>query len=214
MNIAILGTGSVPRAIAPKLLAAGHAVVLGSRDPEAPNLQEWVAGHGGDVHVAGHAEAAAAGELVIDALPGSVALAVLTGLDRDVLAGKVLMDVANAVELTPAGAELLYPNDSLAEELQRALPETSVVKSMNTMTAALIEDPTALPSPTNVFVSGDDAEAKSTVTALLRDLGWPGRSILDLGGIVTARGPEHLFVLLVALMETVGTPRVNVAVVA
>ena len=108
---------------------------------------------------------------------------------------------------------MLYPNGSLAEEIQKALPGTRVVKSMNTMNTSVMEDPAALSGPSSIFVSGDDASAKQTVKELLRDLGWPQEWIVDLGGLATARGPEHMFLMLLALFGSLGTMRLNFEVV-
>jgi predicted dinucleotide-binding enzyme len=129
------------------------------------------------------------------------------------LSGKVLLDLANAVVLSDGGMDLLYPNASLAAAIQQALPETLVVKTMNTMSALVMEDPAALPSPTNIFLCGNDADAKQTVSKLLGDLGWPRQAILDLGGIDAARATEHLFPLLAALFGATGTLRLNFAVI-
>jgi 8-hydroxy-5-deazaflavin:NADPH oxidoreductase len=68
--------------------------------------------------------------------------------------------------------------------------------------------------PSSVFVSGDDAAAKETVAALLRDFGWDDESIVDLGGITSARGTEHYFLLFAALMQSLGTPAFNIRLVS
>jgi hypothetical protein len=214
MNIAILGTGRVAQAITPRLLAAGHCVILGSRDAAAAGLVDWAARQHGDLRVATQEEAARAGEVVINAVPGGVAVDTLRSLDRRALAGKALIDVSHAVTFGDDGSvRLMYPNGSVAEEIQHALPDAHVVKTLATMNTSVMEDPTALPAPTNVFVSGDSAVAKSEVTGVLDALGWPGESILDLGGLATARGQEHAFLLLVALFRAIGTPRLNLAVI-
>ncbi len=214
MNIAILGTGIVARTVTPQLLAAGHSVVLGSRDPRDETLAEWLSQQTGDVRAASHADAASGADLVINALPGDVALSALTAINPSALSGKVLLDLANAVVPGDSGMDLLYPNASLAAAIQHALPETLVVKSMNTMSALVMEDPAALPSLTNVFLCGNDADAKQAVSKLLSDLGWPEQAILDLGGIDAARATEHLFPLLAALYATTGTLRLNFAVIS
>jgi predicted dinucleotide-binding enzyme len=213
MNIAILGTGIVARTVTPRLLAAGHSVVLGSRDPGDEKLAEWLAQQPGDAQAASHAGAVSSGELVINALPGDVALSALTAINPAALSGKVLLDLANAVVPSDGGLDLLYPNASLAAAIQQALPETRVVKSMNTMSALVMEDPAALPFPTNIFLCGNDADAKQAVGKLLGDLGWPEEAILDLGGIDAARATEHLFPLLAALFGATGTMRLNFAVI-
>jgi predicted dinucleotide-binding enzyme len=84
-------------------------------------------------------------------------------------------------------AELLYPGSSLTEQLQAALPDTHVVKTLNTMLYTVMTAPTQAPT---VFLSGDDAQAKQVVARLLTDLGWHQEWITDLGGIETARATE------------------------
>src|ERR1700709_2635692 len=100
---------------------------------------------------------------MINATPGAASLEAVEGIGASCCAGKVLVDVANAN--TPS-FELLYPNSSLGEKLQAALPDAAVVKTMNTAAMAVMTEPAALP-PSSVFVSGDDAAAKSTVKSLL-----------------------------------------------
>lgn len=122
------------------------------------------------------------------------------------LAGRILVDVANAAARGPDGrpGPLLYPNDSLGAKLQAALPETKVVKTLNTMLFSAMTDPDALGAGATVFVSGDDAAAKRTVSSLLGDLGWKPGSILDLGGIATTSGTEALFLLVPPLITLRG----------
>jgi predicted dinucleotide-binding enzyme len=179
--IGILGAGNVTRALAPTLSAAGHDVIVGTR-----GLVE---------------STAASAEIVVNALPGAVSVEVLGGL-RQALAGKILVDVANAVEQGPDGfaSRLLYRN--LAEELQRMLPDTRVVKALNTVgPAALMADPVSLAIPPTTFLCGDDTDAKKTVAGLLGDLGWPPQRIIDLGGVANAWWPES-FVLMVRPLVT------------
>ena len=73
-------------------------------------------------------------------------------------------------------------------------------------------DPATLPA-SSVFVSGDDPGAKATVTGLLTDFGWPDESIVDLGGIQSARGPEHYFLMFAALMQSLHSPQFNIRLV-
>jgi predicted dinucleotide-binding enzyme len=131
-------------------------------------------------------------------------------IGADAFAGKILLDVANAN--TPS-FELVYPNSSLGEKLQAALPGAKVVKTMNTAAMLVMTDPSVVP-PSSVFVSGDDAAAKGTVTGLLRDFGWDDESIVDLGGITSARGTEHYFLMFAAFMQALGTPRFNIRLVS
>ncbi len=88
---------------------------------------------------------------------------------RESLADRVLIDIGNAVDQHP---DLIYPDSSLGEQLQRTLPHTRVVKTLNTVGGPIGVKPTLLSAPTNVFLSGDDAVAKGVVGSLLTDLGW------------------------------------------
>ena len=86
-----------------------------------------------------------------------------------------------------------------------------VVKTLNTMNASVMVRPDTLPEPTSVFVSGDDADAKATVTSLLEEFGHT--DVIDLGDISTARGPEMLLPAWLRIMDAVGTPMFNYKIV-
>ncbi|MGI8798929.1 MAG: NADPH-dependent F420 reductase [Pseudonocardia sp.] len=213
MLVAILGTGSVACTIALRLLGAGHEVVLGARNPATATDRDWVRELGGKVEVVSLSAAASAGEVVVNATPGSTTVEMLIDLDAAALTGKVLIDTANAVVFGESGPLLMYPNGSLAERIQQAVPRAKVVKTLNTMNTAVQADPTGMAGPTSAFVSGDDPGARSLVTGLLHDMGWPPDSVIDLGGIASARGPEHYFMLFFGLARALGTRRFNIAVV-
>jgi 8-hydroxy-5-deazaflavin:NADPH oxidoreductase len=202
MKIGILGTGGVAQTLARRWAAAGHQITLGSREPSSK----------GSLGLPVIPVAAAVGDndVVVNATPGAASLELAEGIGAAAFADKVLVDVANAN--TPS-FELVYPNASLAEKLQAALPDTRVVKTMNTAAMSVMTDPAALP-PSSVLMSGDDASAKAIVVGLLADLGWPDESIIDLGGIRSARGPEHYFLMFAALMQSLPTRQFNIRVVA
>jgi predicted dinucleotide-binding enzyme len=183
-KIGILGAGNVARALAPALTAAGHDVIIGTRDSLAAT--------------------AASAEITVNALPGAVSVQVL-GAMRGELAGKVLVDVANAVEQGPDGFATRLRHPNLALELQRALPDTRVVKALNTVgPAPLMADPGSLATPPSTFLCGDDAAARVVVAGLLADLGWPERSIIDLGGVVNAWWPESFVLMVRPLVAALG----------
>jgi 8-hydroxy-5-deazaflavin:NADPH oxidoreductase len=225
MNIAVLGTGTVGRTIAGKLSELGHVVVVGTRDPQAtvartesdavgnPPYSAWQAENPA-IRLAPFAEAAAFGELVVLATSGSGALDALTRAGAENLAGKVLLDISNPLDGSRGFPPTLFvkDTDSLAEQLQRAFPTARVVKSLNTMTAAVMVDPGRVAGGEHsVFVSGDDAEAKRTVVSLLEDFGHT--DVVDLGDLSTARGAEMYLPLWLRLMGSLGTPFFNIKVV-
>ncbi|GAA2230485.1 NAD(P)-binding domain-containing protein [Promicromonospora sukumoe] len=200
MRIAILGTGPVGIALGNAFIAAGHDVVYGSRSPEKD---------GRPAPVTTTAIAADSADLILTALPGAAAISTLEAVGDDVLAGKIVLDVSNAV--TPEGA-LAYPNDSVGRLMQERFPDAKVVKSLSTMYHGVMTDPTAL-GATTVYVSGNDDDAKNVVKSLLSDLGWPEASQFDLGGIETAVGPEHYIPLFFMTLQAVGAPVFNINVV-
>ncbi|HET9646887.1 MAG TPA: NAD(P)-binding domain-containing protein [Microlunatus sp.] len=224
MKIAVLGTGTVGQAIAGRLNELGHTVVVGTRDPEATlarterdrmgnaPFSAWHAAREG-VAVATFADAASAAELVVNASSGAATLEVLGLAGADNLAGKVLVDIANPLDFSNGFPPSLFvkDTDSLGEQVQRAFPEMKVVKTLNTLTASLMVDPKSLGEPSTIFVSGDDAQAKATVVALLESFGHD--DIIDLGPLETARGTEMLLPLWLRLMGTLGTGTFNFKVV-
>ena len=224
MDIAVLGTGMVGQALAGALYRLGHSVVVGTRDPQAtlartepdgmgnPPFAAWHAEHG-DVVLATFADAAAGAELIVLAGNGFAAHDMLTAAGADNLAGKVVLDISNPLDFSAGFPPSLFvkDTDSLGEQLQRAFPEVRVVKSLNTLTAALMVEPKLLGESTTVFVSGDDADAKATVTELLTSFGHD--DVIDLGGIETARGTEMLLPLWLRTMGALGTGMFNIKVV-
>lgn len=201
MNLSILGAGRVGATLAQALAHQGHTITLGHRDPAAGE-QKW---QGPAVRHASLADAASTADLVINAMPGDTSLQTLTAL-REPLQGKVLLDVSNATQRTPGGMPdgLLYPGSSLAEQLQAALPQTRVVKALNTMLFTVMVAPHSLATPPTAFLSGDDAGAKAQVKTLLADLGWPAAWLLDLGGIESARATEALILMVPHLIAARG----------
>jgi 8-hydroxy-5-deazaflavin:NADPH oxidoreductase len=202
MRIAILGTGRVAQALAAGLLRAGHEVVFGSRDPANRS--------GLPAPVVASADAVVGADVVLNAVQGVDTIPLLASIGPERLDGKVLWDMANAAN---PDFSLLIPNDSLSRRIQEAFPGVNVVKAANHVAAVVVADPSTLPAPTTLFLSGDDAGAKETVSGLLTDLGWPRESLLDLGGIVNAYGQEHYLALFGAMLQTLGTPYFNIAIV-
>lgn len=220
MRIAVLGTGPVGRAVAGRLAELGHDVTLGTRDPgETAGREEYAAwaadagSRGGGARLATFADAAAGADLVVNASGGDVSLAVLAGAGAENLAGKVLLDISNPLDVSQGFPPTLFvkDDDSLAETIQRAHPDALVVKSLNTMNNSLMVDPQRLGEDTTVFVSGDDPGAKATVTELLRQLGHG--DVIDLGGIETARGPEMWLPLWIRINLALGGNDFNIKVV-
>ncbi|WP_128376376.1 NADPH-dependent F420 reductase [Streptomyces cavernae] len=217
MRYAVLGTGVVGRTIAAKLASLGHQVTIGTRNPAAtlartePDAMgtepfaDWHAAHP-SVSLKPFAEAAASGETVVNTTAGDATLSVLNAAGSANLAGKVLIDVANPLDFSRGMPPSLNPvnTDSLAEQVQRAFPGARVVKTLNTMNCRVMVEPGRVAGEHHVFVSGDDTDAKAQVTKLLVSFGWPPSSVIDLGGIETARGAEMLLPIWLRLLGALG----------
>ena len=129
MKIAILGTGKVAHALGAGWKKSGHDVIFGARDASATDP---------GFEITGLQDALAAGDVIVNAIVGAVALQAITALDTSAMAGKTLLDATNARTGT---GDLVYPNSSLGEHLQAALPAVHVVKSLNTAAIEVLADP-------------------------------------------------------------------------
>jgi hypothetical protein len=226
MRIAVLGTGPVGQALAGKLAEVGHEVVVGTRDPQetlartepdyrgGPPIAVWLESHP-SVGLATAPEAAAAAELLVNATSGAGSIPMLELAGEEHLAGKVIVDVANPLDYSQGMPPSLFVSntDSLGEQIQRRFPQAQVVKALNTMSSDVMVDPGKVPGEHDVFLSGEDADAKARVAELLESFGWPAASIRDLGGISSARGTEMYLALWLRLWGTLGTGYFNIRVV-
>ena len=199
MRVAVLGTGTVGRTIAGKLADVGHDVRVGSRTA-------------GDDKVT-FADAAAHGEVIFNCTHGAASVEAVTAGGEENLAGKVIIDVSNPLDFS-GGTPALFTDttDSVAERIQRACPSARVVKSLNTVTAAVMVDPAQVPGDHVIFVAGDDASAKDETRTLLGELGWPAERVVDLGDITAARAAEGYVMLWIRLMGALGTPMFNISI--
>jgi 8-hydroxy-5-deazaflavin:NADPH oxidoreductase len=200
MRIGVLGTGVVGTTIAGKLRELGHHVLIGSRSA-------------GDDAVP-FADAAAHGELVFNCTNGNASLEALRSAGEENLAGKVLVDVSNALEFSEGRPPIIGVStaDSLGEQIQREFPEARVVKALNTVNTNVMVDPSVVPGEHDVFMSGNDDAAKDEVAGLLQEFGWPRERIIDLGDVTAARGQELYVALWIRLMNAVGSPTFNIHV--
>lgn len=214
MRIGVLGTGRVGQTLASALLRAGHEVRMGSRTAGNAAAVAWAGEVGGPATEGTFADAAGFGEIVLNATSGAASLQALEAAGAEQLAGKVLIDVANALDTSRGMPPTLTVcnDDSLAEQIQRAFPDVRVVKTLNTVTAAVMVEPSLVPGSHTIFMSGDDAAAKQEVAGILQEFGWPEDAILDLGGIETARGPEMYLAMWIRLWGATGSPILNVEV--
>lgn len=212
MKIGILGTGDVGRGLASRIAGLGHQVTLGSRTADNAVAAEWAREHGGQHGT--FADAAASGELIVNATGGLVALDALNAAGAANLDGKVVVDVSNPLDFSKGfPPRLVVPEaGSVAEQLQQAFPRARFVKTLNTMNNTLMTHPDRVPGPHNVFVCGDDEAAKTEVTDLLKSFGWTRDQVIDLGALSAARSVEPLVLLWVTLSGALRTSDFNFAV--
>ncbi len=210
MKIGVLGTGPAGNAIGGKLVELGHDVMMGARSAANEKVVAFAQRTGGKA--GNFRDAAVHGELVFSCLRGDISLDVLTAVSAE-LEGKILVDVANPLDFSKGAPPTLAiaNTDSLGEVLQRGLPNTRVVKTLNTVNNAVMINPGLIKGQHAVFVSGNDDEAKGKVKDILRSFGW--QQIIDLGDISSARGPEQYLPLWLRLWKSLGTADFNIAIV-
>lgn len=213
MQIGVMGSGITGQTIGTKLIQLGHEVMLGSRDEANPPAVAWANDAGQHALYGTFMNAASFGEIIFNCTLGSASLDALQQAGEENLKGKILIDTANPLDRSTDMWTLTVCNDdSLGEQIQRAFPETKVVKTLNTVNANVMVDPAKLLEQTHVFVSGDDIEAKAQVVRILRDwFGW--KQIVDLGGIETSRGVEMYVLLWHNLRNAISSQRFNIKVV-
>jgi NADPH-dependent F420 reductase len=199
MNVTIIGTGNMARGLAKRLTAGGHHVTVLGKEQDA--AEEVV----GELGSEGSAEAGRSGEAIADDI---VVLAVyyqdaqaIVEQYGDALSGKVLIDITNPVNETFDGL-VTPPDGSAAQELARSVPGARVVKAFNTTFAGTLSEGQVAGEPLDVFVAGDDDEAKATVSTLVGD---GGMRAIDAGPLERARELEAAGLLHMKIQEPLGT---------
>jgi predicted dinucleotide-binding enzyme len=216
MRIGVLGTGMVGQALAGKLVQLGYEVKMGSREAGNEKAVAWVEAAGGGASQGSFADAAAFGEAVINATGGMVSLAALEMAGTENLARKVLVDVSNPLDFSKGMPPILgvCNDDSVGEQIQRAFPDTRVVKAFNTMNCNVMVDPSLLPGDHTLFVAGDDAGAKDHVRHMAQNFGWAPANIMDLGDITASRALEMYVMFWLRIANATGSWQTTVKVVS
>lgn len=205
MRIGVLGTGEVGQAIATKLVQLGNEVCMGSRTRDNKVAVEWARRNGPRACHGTFADAAAFGEVIFNCTNGLYSIDALRAAGAENLRGKVLIDVANPIDFSTGELVVVMPGGkSLAERIQEEFPEAKVVKTLNFVSYRLMVEPKLLGERIDMFISGNDKEAKELVTRILKEwFGW--ESVIDLGDIKAARAMELLVPLWFRLWEKTGT---------
>lgn len=211
MKYGVFGTGMVGPAIANRLVELGHEAMIGTREPSKSG--DKLKSKNEAVKVGTFAESAAFGEILFNATNGAGSLEALKLAGESNLNGKVLVDISNPLDFSKGMPPSLSVSnmDSLGEQIQRTYPNLKVVKSLNTVTAAIMVNPRSVADGEHhVFVSGNDAGAKDTAIGILKEFGWI--HILDLGDITTARGTEMYLPIWLRMWGALGTGMFNVKI--
>ena len=198
MNVGILGTGNVGKALARGFLSRGHEVKIGTRNPAGSKTIDIRKSVGARASVGAFAEAAAFGEIVVVASLWTATSNVLQMAGAGNFKNKVVIDVTNPLRFEPNKAPELSVgfSDSAAEQIQRWLPDAKVVKAFNIIGHAHMVDPQFPGGPPDMFICGNDAAAKKTVGDICRAFGW---NVVDIGSIQGARLLEPLAMLWVTV---------------
>jgi predicted dinucleotide-binding enzyme len=210
MNIGILGTGMVGEALGAKFTQLGHRVKMGSRTANNENATKWAQSAGPNASQGTFEEAAVFGEMVFLCLKGSVFLDIAKTLSPASINDKVVVDVSNPLDFSKGGMLSLCNTTSLGEEVQKAVPNAKVVKTLNTVNCEVMINPAKGGDPT-MLVCGNDSQAKDKVVNVLKTMGW--RDIIDLGDISKSRGTEMLLPLWLNLFQMYGHPHFGFKVV-
>lgn len=188
IRVGILGSGDVGRALARGFAGLGHDVKIGSRDPE--KLAEFVASAGPRISSGTFAEAAQFGDVVVLATLGTGTEDAIRLAGVDAFDGKVVIDTTNPLDFSTGMPRLsIGHTDSLGEVVQRLLPKARVVKAFNTVGNAHMVHPQFAGGPPDMFIAGNDADAKKFVAQICEHFGW---GVVDLGGIESSRYLEPM----------------------
>jgi predicted dinucleotide-binding enzyme len=191
MKIGVFGTGDVGRSLGRAFIALGHDVKMGARAAGHEKALEWVAEMGGRASEGTFADAARFGEMLVMATLGVANPEVVRLAGPNLFTGKILIDATNPLDFSkgfPPGLTI-SGNDSAGELLQRLMPEAKVVKAFNTVGNRYFYKPKFENGPPDMFIAGNDADAKKKIAELLVEFGW---GVVDIGDIAGARYLEAM----------------------
>ena len=196
-TIAIIGTGNVGSTLGKIWAQAGHTVIYGSRTPDSDRVRKLLTETGNGATATTQAAAAQQGGIVMIPIPATAIPEVIGALGD--LTGKIILDPTNywsfedGYPISPRD-----PRDSLAAEVQALAPGASVVKALNTLNYAVMEDPSWSDGPVTVPIAGDDVAAKERVARLVEDVGLEP---LDVGPLKAAEYLEEMLRLALGFRE-------------
>jgi 8-hydroxy-5-deazaflavin:NADPH oxidoreductase len=194
MDIGIIGSGDVGRTLGAGLASLGHTVQIGTRDQGGEKIKDWLDANKPRSRVGTFSEAAEFGELAVLATLWSGTENAIRLATPANLAGKIVIDVTNPLVFKEGAppALALGHTDSGGEQVQRWLPDSKVVKAFNTVGHASMVNPKFENGPPDMFICGNDEDAKKTVGGICKAFGW---GVVDIGDITGARLLEPMCIL-------------------
>ena len=189
-TIAVIGTGSVGSALGPRFATIGYSVVYGSRTPDREDVQALVAATSADAAATTPSEAAQMADIILLAIPWTVAEEVLVSLGD--LSGKIIIDPINPRVLDEERLADYPTHVSNAERLQALSPRSMVVKAFSTISADTMADPGLVDHPITIPLVGNDPNAKAVVAKICEQLGF---ETIDFGQVSYAHIIEGLYLL-------------------
>jgi predicted dinucleotide-binding enzyme len=200
-KIGVLGTGVVGNTIGSKMISLGYEVKMGSRTSANEKAQEWVKSNGPKASNGTFEEVAKFADIIFNCTKGEVTLEVFKLAEPANFKGKVLIDISNPLDFSQGFPPFLTPQfantNSLGEEIQKILPDTHVVKSLNIVNCEVMVNAAKSGGDPTMFVAGNNENAKAEVQSILKQFGW--NDIIDLGDITNARGMEMMLPIWVRL---------------
>ena len=168
-TIAIIGTGNVGGALGRRFAELGHTIIYGSRTPERADVRALVAASGPNASATTQREAAQRAEIVVLAVPATVAEDLTPQLGD--LSGRIVIDPTNPRIVAADGLRDYAYADSLAERIQALAPGARVVKAFSTLGYYTMLDPRVADGPVSIPIAGDDAAARRKVAELTTGIG-------------------------------------------
>ena len=200
MRVGVLGSGEVGRRLAEGFCGRGHEVMIGSRDPDKPELREWLSGDGAGIEAGTFEQAAAHGELIVLAVLGSAAEEAIAdaGPENFTRQGRDRRDEpARLLRRLSAQALDLRARTRSANASSARCPTPRWSRRSTRSAIPYFVDPSFSEGQPTMLIAGDDEEAKDTVGNVLADFGWS--DTVDIGGIEGSRELEAICIVWVKI---------------
>lgn len=193
-KIGILGTGMVGYTIGTKMIQLGYRVMMGSRKADNEKAKNWVLVNGNKASQGTFDDAVKFADIIFNCTKGESAIDAINLVSVENFNGKILIDVSNPLDFSKGMPPTLLPNlcntNSLGEEIQKLLPNATVVKTLNIVNCEVMVDAIKCGENATMFIAGNNQDAKNEVVEILKKFKWT--DIIDLGNIENSRSTEMM----------------------